>query len=576
MLQRFTRWGTALIILALISAGTAYAGGEEEGAAETPVLRVAGFYEFNPNATSETLVMKWVGEATGTIIEPIHIARTDEGAWWNTRLASQDFPEITDVRGGFSEAPEVYGPQGMFVAMDVERDEGRMPAYQAALDAWDLANEQLFAPDGHTYRAYGIQTRAMDPAVPGYVLRADLLEAAGYTNDSGQFRTSDDVLQAIVDTKPHFDALFGDPTYGVYNVGARGIRNTGQLPRVLLRDEFSADTAMQLEEDNVWRFGPLNSRFKKGIEFLRTLYEIRTLHPDYLTMSEEDMFRQMQLEGKFHFGWGTWGPVTMVRPLEFEQSCARNSPSFDNFPPCDWETVEVVAPTVDGEEVWKRQRSRLGGSRILSAVSEHAAAAVKVVDFLYTDAGATLTLMGPEGYAWVYDDTPGNLWQRRWILCWSGQYPVDECRENDPDKSKTRGEMIGQSPLQFLYAPGDTWGMDWTSFYMDPADPTGLIALRGEVANIAARWIDEGTWHLPPAPQFPFTDDELDEKVQLEVQLHTYVDEQMTRFIDGQNDMSGDWEAFIDRIKQLSAGRLEEIYNTAMNGYLEAAGITLN
>ena len=242
----------------------------------------------------------------------------------------------------------------------------------------------------------------------------------------------------------------------------------------------------------------------------------------------------------------------------------------------DWETVEVVAPTVDGEEVWKRQRSRLGGSRILSAVSEHAAAAVKVVDFLYTDAGATLTLMGPEGYAWVYDDTPGNLWQRRWILCWSGQYPVDECRENDPDKSKTRGEMIGENPLQFLYAPSDTWGMDWTSFYMDPADPTGLIALRGEVANIAARWIDEGTWHLPPAPQFPFTDDELDEKVQLEVQLHTYVDEQMTRFIDGQNDMSGDWEAFIDRIKQLGAGRLEEIYNTAMNRYLEAAGITLN
>jgi hypothetical protein len=151
-----------------------------------------------------------------------------------------------------------------------------------------------------------------------------------------------------------------------------------------------------------------------------------------------------------------------------------------------------------------------------------------------------------------------------------------ECEENDPDRSKTRGEMIGENPLQFLYAPSDTWGMDWTSFYMDPADPTGLIALRGEVAKIAARWIDEGTWHLPPAPQFPFTDDELDEKVQLEVQLHTYVDEQMTRFIDGQNDMSGDWAAFIDRIKQLGAGRLEEIYNTAMNRYLEAAGITLN
>ena len=109
-----------------------------------------------------------------------------------------------------------------------------------------------------------------------------------------------------------------------------------------------------------------------------------------------------------------------------------------------------------------------------------------------------------------------------------------------------------------------------------PRRPARRHPRTGIARQPAARWIDEGTWHLPPAPQFPFTDDELDEKVQLEVQLHTYVDEQMTRFIDGQNDMSGDWEAFIDRIKQLSAGRLEEIYNTAMNGYLEAAGITLN
>jgi hypothetical protein len=31
--------------------------------------------------------------------------------------------------------------------------------------------------------------------------------------------------------------------------------------------------------------------------------------------------------------------------------------------------------------------------------------------------------MGPEGYAWEYDDTPGNRWNRRWTLCWSGRYP---------------------------------------------------------------------------------------------------------------------------------------------------------
>jgi putative aldouronate transport system substrate-binding protein len=61
----------------------------------------------------------------------------------------------------------------------------------------------------------------------------------------------------------------------------------------------------------------------------------------------------------------------------------------------------------------------------------------------------------------------------------------------------------------------------------------------------------------------------------LEQQLHTYVDEQIARFINGQNNMDSDWDRFIRRIERLGAERLEEIYNTAMNRYLDQAGIKL-
>jgi hypothetical protein len=110
---------------------------------------------------------------------------------------------------------------------------------------------------------------------------------------------------------------------------------------------------------------------------------------------------------------------------------------------------------------------------------------------------------------------------------------------------------------------------------MDPADPDGNLAARNTVLGIWEEWVAAGEWDLPKAIQFPFNEDELDEKVQLEGQLHTYVDEQITRFINGQNDMAGDWDAFIERINVLGAPRLEQIYNDAMGRYVESAGIVL-
>ena len=75
----------------------------------------------------------------------------------------------------------------------------------------------------------------------------------------------------------------------------------------MYKDEFAADTAMQMEPDNVWRFGPLNPRFKRATEFLRAMHEAGILHPDYLTMAEKDQRRLDWDEGKSMFWWGTWG-----------------------------------------------------------------------------------------------------------------------------------------------------------------------------------------------------------------------------------------------------------------------------
>jgi hypothetical protein len=566
-----SRW--ALLAAGFLLAATGvWAGGDDDASGDTPVIRWSGYYEFNPNATSETLVMKWLGEATGTIIEPVNVAQADRGTWWQTTLASQDFPEI--MRAGWNEMgddPNIYGPQGLFVAIDVERAAGNMPNLDRVYKAIDIDATQIFAPDGHVYIANFAVTCCNNARTPGYNLRGPLLRAAGYdTNNPDLFPDVELLEQAILDMKPHYDALFGEPTTGMHTRGDRGIRNSGQLPRVLLKDEFSADTAMQMDPDNVWRFGPLNARFKRGLEFLRTMHENGILHPDYLTMAEQDQRRLDWDEAKTMFMWGMW--AISIEPKIYERYCTGGT-GGESF--CGTDSYPVVAPDVLGQKVWARQNA-LGRPRsIVSAQSDHVAKSVEVLDFMYSDEGSTLYMFGPEGYAWEFDSTPGNQWNRRWTLCWSGSYPKVECEENDPDRSKTRGEMLGENPMAHTRGPTDTWGMDWTDYYLDPQDPDGRKAARKEVLQW---WADEaaaGVYSLPAAPSFGFEPDELDEKAQLEQQLHTYVDEQIARFINGQNNMSSDYTAFIDRVNTLGASRLEQIYNTAMNRFLTGAGITL-
>ena len=130
MRHSLSRLSILALVLLVAAAGTV--------SAEGPVIRWSGFYEFNKNATPETLVMKWVGEATGTTIQPMHVERGDMSTWWSTTLASLDFPDVMQYFGAMGDDPNIYGPQGLFVALDVEREAGNMPNLDRVYTAWDI------------------------------------------------------------------------------------------------------------------------------------------------------------------------------------------------------------------------------------------------------------------------------------------------------------------------------------------------------------------------------------------------------------------------------------------------------
>ena len=116
------------------------------------------------------------------------------------------------------------------------------------------------------------------------------------------------------------------------------------------------------------------------------------------------------------------------------------------------------------------------------------------------------------------------------------------------------------------------WGKSDLIVYRDHTLPT----YTGEF--IDAIWIDKlrafGAWNDTPEPKFPFTADELDERIQLEGVLSTLVDENVVKFTHGQRPIS-EWGQFQQQLVNAGAERLVEIYNTALDRFLEQTGTKL-
>ena len=125
-----------------------------------------------------------------------------------------------------------------------------------------------------------------------------------------------------------------------------------------------------------------------------------------------------------------------------------------------------------------------------------------------------------------------------------------------------------------LNAPYDAWGMTWQDYYLKPEGENKQWYAR-TIAD-QKKWVEEYDIMLDlSTPVLSFTPEELEEKVQIEAQLHTYVDEQLVSFIHGNADVNAEWSAFTKKLNDLGARKLEEIYNAAAKRWAEEMGYKL-
>lgn len=548
--KKLTLFLAALLLAPVVSLWGG--AGSEAAAEESKEVSMLSFFEFSPDATSETYVFKLWGENTDAVINPIHVTPDDYNTRVQTLIASgSDLPDIMQLRGSsLADLHFEYGPAGLFLNTTQAVKDGKMPNLKALVAQFpDL---MLYADDGNSYMQPHVGMDAKAPLAKIQV-RADYLAKAGWDLGSldNRIKTLDDWLEALrVVYKAHNE---GKAEPEPIMINRRQIER-GWVVRPIMYN-LGTDIRIVYNESGRYEFGPLHPNFKVGLQFLNTLYKEGILHPAWVTMREEEQ-KAMWAEGKYAM---LNGPSAS----SLENWAAVGSSGMT--PEMGVIEYTFLPPEVGGKRAKLRAPARLSGNWVINAKSKALSAAIRVTDFAYGDRGAELLCFGEEGYAWK--KAPDTPWGRIWIKNWSGAYPAEGV-EADKERKLTRGVGLYAPGIQRLQ-PSDMWGKDILMIYYDPYLPNA--EKRFKTQEMVDNLKSAGLWINEPELQFPFTTDELEERNQLMGSLHTYVDEELVKFINDKRSFDT-YNDFVAQLNKLGAKRLEELYNTALDRYKKAIG----
>lgn len=320
-------------------------------------------------------------ERTGVDITFIHPPAGDDGTYFNTLVASMQYPDVW-ITTGFND----YYPGGVEGAIedgilantnDLINQYGYYYLQEAA--KWDAAVTRNMKTDSGLWRLGAANQRVpvLGQQHSGLVMRKDWLEKYGLEVPTTVSEMTT-VLQTLKDNG--VEVPFAAQKYD------SGFWSSGNM----LSSAFGVfHYGFQLNDDyKTVTFSMLEPGYKDYINYLTSWMEAGLIDRDFVNRSEEDA-RKMVANGRSAMCWiGNWTTQELtalgkVEDPDFEligisSLKPDDQPDFIN---------EFGEPIVNGTstQTW-----------VISATSNHQKEAMKVLDYLYSPEGIDLMVFGPE------------------------------------------------------------------------------------------------------------------------------------------------------------------------------------
>lgn len=484
--------------------GAQGSNGNEVGAKPTE-LKVAISSSASWPYNEKWKMWEYFREGTGMNLDVQAIPDSDFDTKVSLMMASpESLPDL--IYMWVKSSIDSYAASDAFVSLDDNMD--KMPNLKAFLESLPEAERddllaQRTSGDGKIYSApmYGTQTINN---LRSWIYRKDIFEK----NAIAVPTTYDEMYQAAKKLKEIYPNSY--PICMRDGLSTMDVFVSGWAPYLSLNTYYDFT-------DSTWKFGPTQPVMRDVAEYFVKLYQEGLVPPDYLTINTKSWEELMSTDrGFISFEY-------IVRIDFFNKINRTQNPEYT------WASMAPPKPNVPTgqSKITKTNLSFSGYLACNTGKQERIDAALKVIDWMYSDEGTELLSWGKEGE--TYEVVNGK---KRFIL---------------PHEEDTPTQLYGVGThgiLQKITVEAN----EATYTEEQVAECRKAVTYTNENAN--------------PTMWLPLTKEESDEITQLKLEIGTYFEEHFSKILMGQEPLSI-WDQTVKEMEEMGAHRLEELYKQA-------------
>lgn len=426
-------------------------------------------------------------------------------------IASNELPDIISPIN--SDKAKEVGPKGALIAFDEYFD--KMPNVLKKIKEDPNIYASLIASDGHIYNLPRFSEKIQFKSVP--MIRKDLVQEVNMEMPKN-FDELHNVLKAIKEKHPDMVGMVNRNkmqflwAYGVHY-------NTNQ-------NTFYDET------EDKWVYGPLNDGFKELVEDFSGFWNDGLMDQEFFTASRQ------QWEEKLLDETGVFTIDYASRARTETEAFKKLHPDNNNF------QLSLMMPLTTEYYSTPRlnisERVGMWTSIGVGANTKNLDRILEMIDYMYAEDASTSLQWGKEGENYIVEND-------------KKKYAANIKAPYNPEGTIDAENDLGLNHNRLMRIEKDDAFEEFIDGYTDVKDQyKEHVELFENNCRI----------------NLTFTEEELEEKAEIETNLLTYVEEGALKFITGETPMS-EYDSFINFLEKNGSARLEELYAAAYDRYKE-------
>ncbi len=291
--------------------------------------------------------------------------------------------------------------------------------------------------------------------------------------------------------------------------------------------EYGLVNAVGHQVDGVYHYGAYEEGYRGALGYINKLYTEGLFDPNFQT-TDEATSQASLLSGQ-----------TGAHP----SSCARIATISARSEDPEFKLAGIGSLNgSDGTQAYYTQTDSLTpprGNAYITADCKQPELAVAFFNWIYTEEGTVISNFGPEGLCWTPDEN-GNPIPTEYMKNNESGLSFDQMlyvhsMANRPQFS-LRAQSLERFNMENQLAAMDAWDKTQSRTYMLPAYSITDAELSAEATTL---WTD----------------------------ISTYISESCVKFITGELNLEGDFDAYIAQLKSMGMDRYIEIQQMALDAY---------